>query len=374
MGGNVSFTGAFTTNFTVTGNTSVTLPTSGTLLSEAAAFTTNGALYATGASGIASTLALTDGQIMIGKTGGVPIAANISGTANEIIVTNAANSITLSTPQAIGTGNSPTFAGLTLSNLTQQPGVVHNSGAGVLSSGPVALGSGGDVSGILLPANGGTGVANANTSTITLGGPIVTANSFTTSGNFALTLTTTAATNVTLPTTGTLLSSGGGLNVDGVLYASSATAIGSTLVGTAGQVLTSNGAGNAPTFQNSGATVTYAPSTTNNFAGNTNNFAINASNTVYYLQNTTGANVNLSGIAAATPGRLIVLVNNSAGVNASSITLTDKDNTSTDVNEFHLQGSTPIVMGIDGTATLIYDATGVNSTGATGAWRVISTY
>lgn len=40
--------------------------------------------------------------------------------------------------------------------------------------------------------------------TIDLSGNITTANAFTTSGNFALTLTQTGATNVTLPTTGTL--------------------------------------------------------------------------------------------------------------------------------------------------------------------------
>jgi len=74
---------------------------------------------------------------------------------------------------------------------------------------------------VITSAFGGTGVNNGgrtltlNTgnltvasqaagSTITLGGDITTANSVTTSGNFALTLTQTAATNVTLPTTGTL--------------------------------------------------------------------------------------------------------------------------------------------------------------------------
>lgn len=45
---------------------------------------------------------------------------------------------------------------------------------------------------------GGTGVANTG-KTITLGGNVSTANSFITSGNFALTLTTTATTNSTLP-------------------------------------------------------------------------------------------------------------------------------------------------------------------------------
>src|SRR5438552_1642389 len=50
---------------------------------------------------------------------------------------------------------------------------------------------------------GGTGVNNGS-NTITLGGNISTASSFTTSGANALTLTTTGATNGTLPTTGTL--------------------------------------------------------------------------------------------------------------------------------------------------------------------------
>jgi hypothetical protein len=51
---------------------------------------------------------------------------------------------------------------------------------------------------ILNPENGGTGIANAGSSTITLGGAL------TTSGAFATTLTSTAATSVTLPTTGIL--------------------------------------------------------------------------------------------------------------------------------------------------------------------------
>lgn len=57
--------------------------------------------------------------------------------------------------------------------------------------------------GILNPASGGTGVNN-NTYTITLGGSVVTAGAFTTSGANPLTLTTTGSTNVTLPTAGTL--------------------------------------------------------------------------------------------------------------------------------------------------------------------------
>jgi hypothetical protein len=50
---------------------------------------------------------------------------------------------------------------------------------------------------------GGTGINNGS-NTITLGGNISTAGAFTTAGAYALTLTQTGATNVTLPTTGTL--------------------------------------------------------------------------------------------------------------------------------------------------------------------------
>jgi hypothetical protein len=81
---------------------------------------------------------------------------------------------------------------------TQQQGVVAlNALYDVLSGIPGILTP-------LSPANGGTGVANGALETITLGGAIVTAGAFTTSGAFALILTVTGATNVTLPTTGTL--------------------------------------------------------------------------------------------------------------------------------------------------------------------------
>ena len=69
----------------------------------------------------------------------------------------------------------------------------------LLAASSLTLGWTGTLSG----ARGGTGVNNGS-NTITLGGNINTASSFTTSGANALTLTTTGSTNVTLPTTGTL--------------------------------------------------------------------------------------------------------------------------------------------------------------------------
>jgi hypothetical protein len=73
------------------------------------------------------------------------------------------------------------------------------SSGGVISKAQPAFSN---ISGTATASQGGTGVSNS--STITVGGAVSTANSFTTSGNFALTLTQTGSTNVTLPTTGTL--------------------------------------------------------------------------------------------------------------------------------------------------------------------------
>ena len=152
------------------------------------------------------------------------------------------------------------------------------------------------VTGVLPSANGGTGVNNGS-STITLGG------SLTTSGAFASTFTMTNTTGVTFPTSGTLATTSqlptpaaltrvddtnvtltlGGTPATALLQATSITAgwsgqlavsrggsglasatayavlCGGTTstgafqsvasVGTAGQVLTSNGAGALPTFQ-----------------------------------------------------------------------------------------------------------------------------
>ncbi|KYG66736.1 hypothetical protein AZI86_06745 [Bdellovibrio bacteriovorus] len=89
----------------------------------------------------------------------------VSGTSNQIVVNNGANSITLSTPQNIHTGASPTFSALTLSSLTTA-GFVKNNASGVLSGGN-AISLGADITGTLPVANGGTGATSfANYSVI----------------------------------------------------------------------------------------------------------------------------------------------------------------------------------------------------------------
>lgn len=59
----------------------------------------------------------TNGQLLIGNTTGNTLTkATITGTTDQIVVTNGGGSITLSTPQSINTTSSPTFTALTLSS------------------------------------------------------------------------------------------------------------------------------------------------------------------------------------------------------------------------------------------------------------------
>lgn len=92
-----------------------------------------GALYLNADGFIVSTGAMDDGQILIGATGSVPSLGNITGTANQVSVSNGPGSITLSAPQNIDSTSSPTFAGLTLTSLTGQ-GFVFVGAADIVSS------------------------------------------------------------------------------------------------------------------------------------------------------------------------------------------------------------------------------------------------
>lgn len=76
-------------------------------------------------------------------------------------------------------------------------GIAHLGSTGALTTGPTNLASASEVTGLLIGANGGTGVANTG-KTIALGGNLITSGAFTT------TFTLTGNTNVTLPVTGTL--------------------------------------------------------------------------------------------------------------------------------------------------------------------------
>lgn len=74
--------------------------------------TDHGILLGSGTGAITPLDAATDGQLPIGSTGADPVLAGLTGTENQITVTNAAGSITLSLPQDYDTGAIPTLGGL----------------------------------------------------------------------------------------------------------------------------------------------------------------------------------------------------------------------------------------------------------------------
>ena len=141
----------------------------------------------------------TDGQLLIGNsTGNTLTPATLSGTANEISVTNGHGSITLSTPQAIGTGSSPTFAALSITGTTTTGGLSVGSLSGLL------WGTSGAVSAVSTSSLGllGTGTAAATyvpytgaTTGVDLGSQTLTTTGQTSLGNASTTsFTSTGAT------------------------------------------------------------------------------------------------------------------------------------------------------------------------------------
>ncbi len=181
LAGDLATVGAFNSTFTMTADTNVTFPTSGTLATTAGASGivnpglinqlgyyasagstisgltgANQAALTTNGSGLPVWVPMSAGQVLIGTTSGSPAAAAISSGTN-ITVTNASGSITV------------------------------------------------NVSGVISPTLGGTGVNNG-ANTLTLAGNLAT------SGSFASTFTMTGATNVTFPTSGTLATTAGSVS------------------------------------------------------------------------------------------------------------------------------------------------------------------
>lgn len=178
IGGNVTYSGAFTTTISVSANTSVTLPTSGTLYGTATGSITSAQMLAS----------LSDetgtGALVFGTSPSLTTPA--LGTPSALVLTNATGLTSVQVTTAL------TFTPLNVAATTLPSSFLASSltSIGIISTGTWQ--------GTLLAGQyGGTGVANTG-KTITLGG------NFGTSGAFSTTLTVGASTNVTLPSTGTL--------------------------------------------------------------------------------------------------------------------------------------------------------------------------
>jgi len=158
-------------------------------------------------------------------------------------------------------------------------------------------------------------VNDANRS-ISLSGDLSLANSFTTSGNFALTLTTTAATNVTLPASGTLLTTTGSgssltfgtgsLSLAGNLTTTGAFTIGLTATAATSVTLPTSGtlATTAGTLSSSttstqsgyfGDIFLYDDSTPSHYLGITNSANLTAARTLSINVNDANRTLSLSG-------------------------------------------------------------------------------
>lgn len=130
--GNVTHTGALTANKVVIGNGTddITVLSNLTWNNTSSTFEIQGGLYVSGnmtmgnlavtgtmdLSGGTVTGSSGAGKIYIGNASGGYTANTITGTTDQVNITNGANSITISLPQSINTTSSPTFAGLTVTN------------------------------------------------------------------------------------------------------------------------------------------------------------------------------------------------------------------------------------------------------------------
>jgi hypothetical protein len=173
--------------------------------------------------------------INIGGGSGSAKTINIGAGSSNNAITIGNGAGTTSIAISAGSGNVAITGVTTISTLSNNSVVITGGSKNLISS-----------SGALSGALGGTGVANTGKA-ITLGGNL------TTSGAFDVTLTLTASTNVTLPTSGTLATTAGAsipsINQGDILYGSASNTL-STLAknASASTYLSNTGTSNNPAW------------------------------------------------------------------------------------------------------------------------------
>jgi hypothetical protein len=239
-------------NINVVGGNNIATSGAGSTLTVNVSGTTNHAVQIGNATNSLTSLAVgSNGQVLIGSTGADPAFATL--TSSSLTYTTGAHSLAINITAPVSIANGGTNA----TSMATTDGTVYFDGTRLVTT---ATGTAGQ----LLTSNGAgvaptyqTGASTTITITGDSGGGL-TSGSFTfTGGSTGLTF---AGAGTTETLSGTLAIANGGTNAtsfattDGtVIY--DGTRLVTTATGTAGQVLTSNGAGVAPTYQASGAGV-----------------------------------------------------------------------------------------------------------------------
>ena len=208
------------------------------------------------ASGTVKTLPLTNGQLMIGSTGAIPVAATLTGTSNQITVASAAGSITLATPQNIHTAATPTFAGATLSGIAANS-LVCTSAANVLEATTLASSTG-----MTFGLATGTLTIDTPQSIQTSASPTFVAATLS-----GLTASTAVYSNTSKQLTSLALTNG-----QLMIGSTSANPVAASLTGTTNQITVTNAAGSitlaTPQNIHTAATPTFAGATLSGIAAN----------------------------------------------------------------------------------------------------------
>lgn len=372
LGGTLAFIGAFPTIINITGSTNVTFPTSGTLATTSqiptgAALTKTDDTNVTLTLGGSPTTALVNAaSLTLGWTGtlsptkggsGIANAAgstitlggavvtqgklNLTGLFDTIFRVTANTDVTFPISGTLATTSQlPTPSALTKTDDTNVTLTLGGTPAtSLLQAVSLTMGW----TGLLGGTRGGSGINNgANTATYL--GNLNFANSFTTSGNFAVTQTYTGVTNVTFPTSGTLATTAGTV---------------STVAGSSSQILV-----NGATSPASGAiTLSLASSVSTNFfssvgtgGGNFQAFTSASSatptigaNSGYIIRNTDSTTNNWMTFAFLNPaGNIAAMVGcqmtNQASTTAADLVLFGR-NTSTGTTEgLRVVGTTNTVL------------------------------
>jgi hypothetical protein len=234
---------------------------------------------------------LANGQLLIGSAGAAPVAASITGTANQVNVANGAGAIVLSTPQNIHTAATPTFAAETLTAVANQLVLGTTNTATISATAPAAsrtytIADPGASANFVMDTAGNMVITNAGTANQFLAATNATAAAFRVlAASDIPALDASKITTGALPVarggtnSGTALNnnrimvSSGGAIVEAAALTNGQLLIGSTgsapvaaaITGTANQVIVTNGAGtitlSTPQNTHTAATPTFASET-----------------------------------------------------------------------------------------------------------------